>query len=417
LTEAQEIPPRERVTSLEKGIAALRRRGYGSEDAKEFALTFNSGFPTPWPAELVADTVSTIYEIPEDDHAAPPDRPSWPVAAEWLESLATLGEPIPTHLPALDLRLRGGMRTGRVCVIGGGPGAGKTSLLAQMARRMAASGASVVFWSGDEGPESIAIRIGQHVGIARERAERGEAEAIADLVRETATLRFLLPDPDKVRTLPQLFEGLAAFPEPRALFVDSLQKAFTPGERDATHEAIEDRMTAIRKLSARHRVIAFVASEIGRGSYSAGNGKAADLGAFKGSGGIEYGADVALVIRPEETEGDYRATIVKNRIGSSRGGFLLRLDGATCLFSEVAPEEAARVASEMAETARAARLEGLCGKILDLLSAHPGLSTEQVREALPGANDAKKDALALLQENGRIKGVPGPRRGMYWSLP
>jgi replicative DNA helicase len=341
---------------------------------------------------------------------------SWPSAAEWIETLANAGDPIPTNLPALDLRLRGGMRAGRVCVVGGEPGAGKTALLLQVAGRMAASGAAVVFLARDEGPESAAVRLAQHLGVSREDAERGTPTAIRALVMSTGSgVRLQLPDPDEIRDLREVFEGVGSAKGNRVVILDSIQKVTLSDEPDSLHEAVSARMDAIRKAARETKSIVFVASELARGGY-ARKDRTSDLASFKNSGGIEYGADVAVVLRPmEQREGDVVATIVKNRLGS-KGTFMLRINKDTCLYSEV-DEEGERGAQDSArEQAEEGRLTEMCGKILALLEHTPGLNTRQIRAEVSGKTDLKNAAMDRLKDTGRIVPQSGPKNALFWTI-
>jgi DNA repair protein RadA/Sms len=62
-----------------------------------------------------------------------------------------------TSLPSVDRVLGGGVVSGAVILVGGEPGIGKSTLLLQVAQKLAAHG-SVLYASGEESPKQIALR-------------------------------------------------------------------------------------------------------------------------------------------------------------------------------------------------------------------------------------------------------------------
>jgi hypothetical protein len=105
----------------------------------------------------------------------------------------------------------------------------------------------------------------------------------------------------------------------------------------------------------------FATCELNRGSYRTSDpvARVADLAAFKESGGIEYGASVALVLRSVKDEPDLvDVAFAKNRLGP-RPEFRLRLDRTRAVFTETGgtPTEADHAAVQAAKlTAERARL-------------------------------------------------------------
>ncbi len=66
--------------------------------------------------------------------------------------------PVPTGIGECDRVLGGGLVPGSVTLLSGEPGIGKSTLSLQMARSVAASGASVVVVTGEEAPSQVAAR-------------------------------------------------------------------------------------------------------------------------------------------------------------------------------------------------------------------------------------------------------------------
>ena len=73
-----------------------------------------------------------------------------------------------TGIGELDRVLGGGLVPGGVVLLGGQPGIGKSTLLLQAAGRVAESGASVLYISGEESEAQVALRAAR-LGVASDR--------------------------------------------------------------------------------------------------------------------------------------------------------------------------------------------------------------------------------------------------------
>ena len=67
-------------------------------------------------------------------------------------------ERMSTHMAELDRVLGGGIVPGSLTLVGGDPGIGKSTLLLQVCRYMAADGRKVLYISGEESLRQIKIR-------------------------------------------------------------------------------------------------------------------------------------------------------------------------------------------------------------------------------------------------------------------
>jgi DNA repair protein RadA/Sms len=82
--------------------------------------------------------------------------------------LSGQGEPTPrraTGIGELDRVTGGGLVAGSVLLVGGDPGIGKSTLLLQAAARLALSGASCVYVSGEEAVDQVRLRA-RRLGLA-----------------------------------------------------------------------------------------------------------------------------------------------------------------------------------------------------------------------------------------------------------
>ncbi len=89
---------------------------------------------------------------------------------------------IPTGFPEVDRTLGGGVVPGSVILVGGDPGIGKSTLLLQVAARIAIQGRKALYVSGEESTEQIRVRaerIGAMSSLLYLAAETG-LEAILD---------------------------------------------------------------------------------------------------------------------------------------------------------------------------------------------------------------------------------------------
>lgn len=298
-------------------------------------------------SKAAAATAATHYIRTGDFGAAirslesvqPTDRGSLRILTleERLRGRRNMGPRIATGIDALDVLLRGGIRPQQVMVIGGAPGAGKTTLGVQFARFMARAGVAVAWLAIDEESAGIDARNLESTGIPRDLAEEPDDETIISAGAEFGPLPWLMLDD---ATVEDAFVQLAKrYPDhQRAVFVDSIQTAWTstsgaiPSIRERVSDVIQTAKRYARQDATRAAV--FLTSELARGAYRSRNASEQidDLAAFKESGAIEYQGHVLLVLRTDpEDAAAVTVTVPKNRIGR-RGTFGLRLDFASATF-------------------------------------------------------------------------------------
>lgn len=96
---------------------------------------------------------------------------------------ATVGR-MPTDFGEVDRVLGGGIVPGSVVLLGGAPGIGKSTLLLQLAGRLQGNGHEVLYVSGEESAEQVAMR-GERLGSAAEVAflASNELEEVLDALR------------------------------------------------------------------------------------------------------------------------------------------------------------------------------------------------------------------------------------------
>jgi len=108
---------------------------------------------------------------------------------------------LPTGIAELDRVLGGGLVPGSAVLVGGDPGIGKSTLLLQAAARLAATGAPVVYLSGEEAPAQVrmrAVRLGLEQAPVALGTETNLANIVATLAHAAPPVLIVI---DSIQTL------------------------------------------------------------------------------------------------------------------------------------------------------------------------------------------------------------------------
>lgn len=222
----------------------------------------------------------------------------------------------------VDLACRGGIPLGKRVVIGGAPGAGKTTLVTQWARALAVQGCRVLILATDESADAIAIRLGQHVGCSRDLLEQGDPATIS---RAQIPPSLTLAEDLSIERAALVLGSDG----PRVLVVDSLQTARSDLARSTAKRTQVESVVHALKVVARSGALVIATSELARRAYV---GKASPgQGDYKGSGDIEYDADLGIALVTPDRGMTVAATIVKNRLGS-KPAWTMHADPARALL-------------------------------------------------------------------------------------
>ncbi|MEO8277436.1 MAG: DNA repair protein RadA [Thermoanaerobaculia bacterium] len=220
-------------------------------------------------------------ELREDPKRAP--RPGGRTAATPLALSEIDREDVvrtPSGLPALDRVLGGGVVAGGTVLLAGEPGIGKSTLLLQLADRLAQGGRTVLYASAEESPRQLRLR-----------AERLGCTASSVLVLGETRLESVL---DAARAA-----------SPAALLVDSIQ-AIASDELDSTPGAIGQVRHCANRLvdyAKRSEATLFLVGHVTR------------EGTIAGPKSLEHLVDTVLNFEGER-ESDYRILrAAKNRFG------------------------------------------------------------------------------------------------------
>lgn len=355
--------------------------------------------------------------------AKAPEKPAarpWRTPAERARAIGYAGPRVALGLPTLDTATRGGLRPGTFVVIGGAPGAGKTSIVVQVARELHARGHAVGVLASDEGADGLLIRWGQSLGLVRDDLERGCPQAREYLAREVDSERLLLVDQAEedavaIELLGERLASIAPATElPGVLVVDSIQTARTVlGAAAETPRArVEAAIAALRYFARAHGFVVLATSEMARSNYRGGGVPGTDaIASFKESGAVEYQADLLLALTTPKGAGELiDVEVPKNRLGP-KPSFRLEIDHARATVREVdvaetEVDEDGR-ASAM-EAARSAKVEAAAKAMLLALARQGSVPGQrELRTLVQGSTSLRAEAVAWLRARGRITGGNG----------
>jgi replicative DNA helicase len=264
------------------------------------------------------------------------------LAASYWDRIAEQRNAAPTGLGSLDAALGGGLQTKRLFVVLGGPGSGKTTLVNQIAEKVAESGRPVVYLTTEDPMSTLLAKTLARLGridygaVLQGRGSEQVAinKALLDVSERRSAERLLYVEGngavlDELSRVAQ--RHFARFADeqqgggPGVLVVDYLQrmaraqmKAMRSNVRDL-REAVtiltEDLRDLARDLNC--SVIA-IASQ----NRASGYGNTSAMTSAKESGDIEYTADVLMSLaKDEQRQAPLRCearslSLAKNRLGS-----------------------------------------------------------------------------------------------------
>jgi KaiC/GvpD/RAD55 family RecA-like ATPase len=236
---------------------------------------------------------------------AEPKSSKWLTPTERARHIGGTGTRLPTGIETLDRATRGGPSSGKLLVIGGAPGAGKTTLVVQVGRHYTQQGHAVAILAADEDADGLLIRWGQSEGIERDTLEMGMEESrarLAELLADKPKLLLVDADEDGA-TVEDVAERLAeiAAGGVGVLILDSIQTLRTRRSEtaDSPRARIDEVIATLKRAAKERGFLVLATCELSRGAYRSQNAadRIDDLAAFKESGGIEYGATTLLVLR------------------------------------------------------------------------------------------------------------------------
>jgi DNA repair protein RadA/Sms len=192
----------------------------------------------------------------------------------------------PVGIGELDRVLGGGLVAGSVVLLGGEPGIGKSTLLLQAAAGVAATGASVLYATGEESASQVRLRAGR-LGLAGGRI--GDAIRV---VAETGVGRIV---------------DLAREEPPGLLVIDSIQ-TMTSEELDGPPGSVGQVREAAQRLMELAKADGVPVILVGHVTKD---------GTLAGPKTLEHLVDVVLSVEGDRTGGLRLLRAAKNRYGST----------------------------------------------------------------------------------------------------
>jgi DNA repair protein RadA/Sms len=211
-----------------------------------------------------------------------------------LDSPVALPDRLPSRIAEFDRAIGGGIVAGSAMLVGGDPGIGKSTLLLQVAARLASAGKPVVYVSGEESAEQVrlrAIRLG--LGAAPVRL------AAATSVRDILTT-------------------MGAGEPPALLIVDSIQTMHS--------DPIEGAPGTVSQVRASAQELVRFAKEQGTAVVLVGH--VTKDGTIAGPRVLEHMVDTVLSFEGERSHQYRILRAVKNRFGGTDEIGVFAMEGA-----------------------------------------------------------------------------------------
>ncbi len=250
---------------------------------------------------------------------------------------------IATGFPTLDKMLKGGLEAGGFTLLGGTPGAGKTSLILSLALTAARKGTRVAFIEGEMTANEILERLnGIATGSDIDTIRKGkDFDALSKrFISELYELPLEIVIATE-RTLDSLTAEIrrCVHEGSKLVFVDYLQVFAPKGKAEDEYSQIKKVSETLRQLALKNAVHLCVCSSLNRSEV---NSERVTLNSFYGSSQLGHDCSVGLVITGEQKdfqelvtpERDVSLHVIKNRPGA-RGEVALKFHLASQRFEEV----------------------------------------------------------------------------------
>ncbi|MDR5683063.1 MAG: DNA repair protein RadA [Armatimonadota bacterium] len=191
-------------------------------------------------------------------------------------------ERLPTGIGELDRVLGGGIVPASMVLVGGEPGAGKSTLMLQASDRLASAGHTVLYVAGEESPQQT-----------RMRAERIGATSPRIYVVAETDLGAVLEAARRLR--------------PAVMVVDSIQTVYLPDVPSSPGSVgqVRECAAALLRLSKAEGIAAFVVGHVTK------------EGAIAGPRVLEHIVDTVLYFEGERHQAYRVLRAIKNRFGST----------------------------------------------------------------------------------------------------
>lgn len=231
----------------------------------------------------------------------------------------------PTGIPTLDSMLNGGLRPGKVIVLGARPSVGKSSFAMHLGLKFARDGLPTLMLSQEMPDTELAERALSSLGeVNYSRLQRGQLQGdewngLTDAAEILRTTPFWVDDQpalrlSDIRAKARMVKGL------RVLIVDYLQLSAGSGKvkGENRNSEIEEITRGCKALAKESGLAVILLSQLSR-EVEKRSDKRPQMSDLRDSGGIEQDADVVLFLWPGRPLNDF-TKLVGLEVAKQRGG-------------------------------------------------------------------------------------------------
>jgi len=259
----------------------------------------------------------------EDEIEAHVEMRLKPVATSWVA---------PTPLPSVNQALRGGFKGGRIYLVAGEPGAGKTALVIQTLVRAAKAGIKSFMVSAEMPRDSIYDReIAAEGQLDVGKVEDGLADphAMAYVAEKLSGLPIALAN-NSVRCVQDIVDQVKLH-EPKLVVVDYLQLIAHDERGRDTRERVEAVSKGLKGLAKREGCAVVCVSSLTKKDSKRAGEEMPTNDRLRESGALHFDADGILLLGREN--GQTKCALSKNKYGPI-GTFDMEFKGSTMSFTE-----------------------------------------------------------------------------------
>ncbi|MEF3279407.1 MAG: DNA repair protein RadA [Elusimicrobiota bacterium] len=188
---------------------------------------------------------------------------------------------IATDIEEFDRVLSGGVVKGQIILIGGVPGIGKSTLVLEIADKLASKDMEVFYVSGEESPQQISLRA-KRIGISNNKITIASQTDISEIIKEVNIIN------------------------PQILIIDSIQTLYHPQFPSSSSSPIQIRecTSELIKIAKTKNITVFILGHVTK------------EGELAGPKLLEHMVDTVLYFESEKS-GEYRILrTFKNRFGN-----------------------------------------------------------------------------------------------------
>jgi replicative DNA helicase len=238
-----------------------------------------------------------------------------PLFREWQTAQSNPDDILPSPWPELNDYLGGGFRKGKLYVIAGRPGSGKSMGGLNIAQHLAECNKRAMIFSLEMGKIEVAGRLlaagawANYSEIFRKKMQRQTLDKIEEYMHSNEGLNLEIIDKAALTV-----EQIAAYVrsrKPDAVFIDYCQ-LITGSFRGDRREVVDHITRSLKVLAADTHTCIVLASQVNRN----GAERMPTIADLRESGSIENDADVVLLLhREDEGSGTVKMNVGKNRDG------------------------------------------------------------------------------------------------------